>query len=250
MRIKLAPFLNVMANGTATLDILALTKGRFIDRLNLVLGGTFTKLMITDMRLKANAKVIWQDSGDRTDKRMQFRGYPANPNYLTIDFSEIRAKNLIDQKLGSLDTANLSTLSLEVDIAGATTPTLVAFAECSYQGTQIAEAVDLVGKVLNYPHQVSATSQQYPIYIPLGEMGGSLIRRIHIVPPASGITLNGVEIRKGGVPIFQNTLAVNNMINAEYGKTAQSGWLHVDFVDDQNISEGVFVSDRILLVEC
>jgi len=247
MLLKLTPFTNVVANQTATLDLLALTAGRVIDRVVLMLGGTFTKAQITDIRVKANGKIIWQDSGDRTDKRMQYRGQTAAATYLTVDFSEIRAKELLDQKLGSIDTARsgISSLTMEVDIGAATSPTLAAWAECSWQNTQVeAQAgsqysgADLIGKVLNFPHQVNATAGKYPITIPYGRQGGSLIKRIHLVPGA-GITLNGFEVRKNGVTIFDSTVGVNNFINTEYQRTPQSGWIHCDFINDGNFFSNV-----------
>lgn len=247
MLLKLTPFTNVVANQTATLDLLALTAGRVIDRVILMLGGTFTKAQMTDIRVKANGKIIWQDSGDRTDKRMQYRGQTAAATYLAIDFSEIRAKELLDQKLGSIDTARsgISSLTMEVDIGAATSPTLAAWAECSWQNTQIeAQAgsqyagADLIGKVLNFPHQVNATAAKYPITIPYGRQGGSLIKRIHLVPGA-GITLNGFEVRKNGVTIFDSTIGVNNFINTEYQRTPQSGWIHCDFINDGNFFSNV-----------
>lgn len=237
MLLKLTPFLNVAANSTATIDLLALTKGRVLDRISLLLGGTFTKAQITDLRVKANGKIIYQDSGDRIDKRNQYRGLTAAATNLTIDFSEIRAKDLLDQKLGALDTgvrAGISTLTMEVDIGAATNPTLAAWAECSWQATQVEAAVDLIGKVLNFPHQCNATAAKYPITIPYGRQGGSLIKRIHLVPPASGITINGFEVRKNGVTIFDSTVGVNNFINTEYQRVAQSGWFHCDFINDGN----------------
>lgn len=237
MLLKLTQFTNVLANQTATIDLLALTKGRVLDRIILALGGTFTKAQMTDIRIKANGKLIWQDSGDRLDKRNQFRGHTANAGFITIDFSEIFAKDLLDQKLGSLDTgtrSGIATLMMEVDIGAATSPTLAAWAECSWQSTQVEQALDLIGKVLNFPHQVNATAAKYPITIPYGRQGGSLIKRIHLVPPASGITLNGFEVRKNGVTIFDATLLVNNFINTEYKRVAQAGWIHADFINDGN----------------
>ena len=243
MLLKLTPFLNVVANQTATIDLLALTAGRVIDRVVLMLGGTFTKTQINDIRVKANGKIIWQDNGDRTDKRNQYRGMTAAATYLTVDFSEIRAKELLDQKLGSIDTSRsgISTLTMEVDIGAATSPTLAAWAECSWQNTQVEgqqgsayAGADLIGKVLNFPHQCNATANKYPITIPYGRQGGSLIKRIHVVPPAAGITLNGFEVRKNGVTIFDSTVGVNNFINTEYQRTPQTGWIHCDFINDGN----------------
>jgi hypothetical protein len=243
MLLKLTPFTNVVANQTATLDMLALTAGRVIDRIILLLGGTFTKTQLTDIRVKANGKIIWNDNGDRTDKRNQYRGMTAAATKLTVDFSEIRAKDLLEQKLGSLDTsrAGISSLTMEVDIGAATAPTLAAWSELSWQNTQVEASAnsayagaDLIGKVLNFPHQCNSTAAKYPITIPYGRQGGSLIKRIHLVPPAAGITINGFEVRKNGVTIFDSTKDINDFINTEYQRVPQAGWMHFDPINDGN----------------
>lgn len=243
MLLKLVAFNNVAANQTATLDMLSLTAGKVIDRVMLLLGGTFTKAQINDIRIKANGKIIWNDNGDRTDKRMQYRGLAAAANKLTIDFTEPRAKNQLEQLLGALDTtrSGIKTLMMEADIGAATNPTLAAWAELSWQTTQIEATennpyggADLIGKVLNFPHQVAATNGKYPITIPYGAQGGSLIKRIHLVPPASGIVINGFEIRKNGVTVFDSTKDMNDFVNTEFQRVPQTGWFHYDAIKDGN----------------
>lgn len=237
MLLKLTPFQNVAANQTAILDLMALVQGRVLDRVYLQLGGTFTKTQINDLRVKANNKIIYQSSGDRLDKINQYRGLTANASYITVDFTEPRAKDLLDQKLGSIDTgpsSGIKTLTMEVDIGGATSPTLAAWADCSWQSTQVAQTADIIGKMLYFPVNVGATAALFPITIPIGRQQGSLIKRIHFIPPAAGITINGGEIRKNGVPVFQATVATNNFVNTEFQRVAQTGWLHADFINDGN----------------
>lgn len=236
MQLKNVPFVNVGANQTATLDLLQLIQGKVLDRVVLVLGGTFTKSQITGLRIKANGKIIFDDTGDRIDKRHQYRGHTANANYLTVDLSEVKAKDLLDEKLGSMDLSKdsgITSLTMEVDIGGATNPTLVAYSECSWQNTQVQAAADLIGKVLNYPHQCNATANKYPVTIPFGKQGGSLIKRIHLFPGA-GITINGFEVRKNGVTIFDQSIGVNNYVLTEKGRVPQSGVFHCDFVSNGN----------------
>jgi hypothetical protein len=76
--------------------------------------------------------VVFDTTGARTDTRMQYRGITANASFLTIDFSEIRAKTENGQSIGAIDTtAGVSSLKLEVQITGATAPTLAGWAEVS-----------------------------------------------------------------------------------------------------------------------
>lgn len=237
MQLKLVPFQNVAASQTATLDLKPIIIGKVLDRVVLVLGGTsFLKTHISDIRIKANGKIIWQDTGDRTDKRNQYRGLTASAAFLTIDLSEIRAKDMLDQKLGSMDlskAAGIDSLTMEVDIGAATAPTLAAYAECSWQNTQVAQAADLIGKVLTFPTPVTASATKFPLSIPYGEQGGSLIKRIHLVPGAN-VTINGFEVRKNGVTIHDSTLALNNFLLGEYQRVPQTGWYHFDPIADGN----------------
>lgn len=236
--IKCLPFSNVAANSKATVDFRNLL-GRVVDRIVLVLGGTFTKAQITNARVLANGKIIYDDSGDRTDKRMTYRGITANASYLTIDFSEIRAKTIVGQKLGALDTiaSGITSLTGEFDIGAATSPTLSAFAMCSTRDTQLTETAPIIGKVLSFVHPVSATTTKFPLNIPYGKQAGSLIKRLHLFVTSGTITINGIEIRKNGVTIHESTDGPMDFIQTEFQRTPQASVYHADFVLDGNMSD-------------
>src|SRR5689334_22741438 len=139
------PVQNVVATGVATVNFSNLL-GYCVEYILLELGGTsLTKAMITDIDIKANAKTIVKDTGSNMDSRMQYRGESANAAYLVIAFDESRARcevrgrqkdgslNVVDgEKIGALDTTfGIQQLTGEITIAGATTPTLNAYAELS-----------------------------------------------------------------------------------------------------------------------
>jgi hypothetical protein len=228
---KLLPFQNVVATGMATVDLRNLL-GNTIERLTLKLGGTaFTKAMITGLRVKANGKVIFDDTGTRIDNRMQYRGIAASATYLTVDFSEIRSKTIIGQMLGALDTTfGISSLVMEVDIAGATAPTLSGFAELDQPQVGQVER-GLIGKVLNFTHFLGAAGK-FPLNIPYGKQGGSLIKRLHLF----GATVTEAEVRQNGIVIFEALLADNNFNVGEYGRVSQASVFTIDFVPDGNMS--------------
>jgi hypothetical protein len=216
------------------------------DRIILQLGGTFTKAQITEVRIKANGKIIFQDSGSRIDSRMQYRGIAANAALLTLDFTEIRAKDQLEQLMGGLDTSKnadgsqkVSSLIMEVDIGAATAPTLTAYLQASYQDTQVRGTVDLIGKVLLYTFPCSGTASKFPLQIPFGKQGGSLIKRIHLVATSGTITVNGVTINKDSAPIHDTVAAVNQFIQTEYQRTPQAGIYTVDFIPDGNMNANI-----------
>lgn len=238
MLLKLLPFTNQGANGIMTCDLKNLM-GYAIDRIVFVLGGTtFTKAMITGLQVKANAKIIYDDAGSNIDARMKYRGIFDAAGFLTIDFSEIRSKTIVGQQLGSLDTTfGIGQLSLECTVAGATAPTLEAYAEVSApqrdgSGRHVPEAA-LIGKVLRYMHQFSAGGNQLPFYIPHGAQGGTNIKRLHFF---HGGNLTGVLVKKNGLIIHESTAAFNTFNLQEYQRVPQANVYTLDFVKDGNQS--------------
>lgn len=235
---KCLPFSNVVATGMATVDLRSLL-GNTIDRIVIKLGGTtFTKAMITGLRVKANGKVIFDDTGSRIDSRMQYRGITANAAYLTVDFSEIRSKTIMGQRLGCLDTTlGISSLNMEVDISGATAPTLEAWADIS--DPQIGEnSRALIGKVLNFTHNFGAAGK-FPLNIPYGKQGGSLIKRLHLF----GATVTDAEVKKNGLTVFEAPDAVNDFVQTEFQRTPQASIFHIDFIKDGNLSNVLNAAD-------
>lgn len=231
---KLLPFTNVVASGLATVDLRNLF-GYAIDRLHLQLGGTaLTKAMLTVVQLKANGKIIFDDTGSRIDSRMQYRGETANAAFLTLDFSEIFSKTIVGQKLGAIDTlAGIQSLTGEITIAGATAPTLTGYAEVS-SPSDAAEKF-IIAKVLNFNHSFSAAGR-FPLNIPYGKQGGSLIKRLFLF----GTTIVDVEVKKNGITVFEQIpVAVNSYLQTDYRKVPQANVYAVDFIADNNQS-GVF----------
>lgn len=235
MHQKAPTFFNVAANQTATLDMSTI-KGKVLDRVILNLGGgVFTKALITEIRIKANGKIIFQDSGSRIDARQQYKGIAASANFLVVDFAEIRAINQFERHSGSLDTvrAGVDTLSMEVDIGAATTPSLTATYEWSYPALQVDQGQDKIGKVLFYSFPIVATSSFFPLNIPYGKQAGTLLKRLHIFQGGAFVgTFNGISIKKDGVIVWENVKAVNDFNLTEYGRTPQANVYHLDFMSD------------------
>lgn len=238
---QLTPFNNVVPTGTATLDLLANIGGKIVNRVILTLGGTsLLKSMLTSIRIKASdgdkgGKLVFDSTGPRTDSRMQYRGIAANAAFLTLDFNEIRSKTVKGQKLGSIDTRLVRTLSLEVEIAAALAPTLVAHAEFDEAGDydKLYDAVErsLIGKVLTQTYNFAAAGT-FPVKLPYGHIGGSLIKRIFY----HGATVTGAEVRKNGLVIHQTTDALNDFLQGEYARVPQANIYALDFVVDGNQS--------------
>lgn len=235
--IKNNPFTNVVANGVATLS---LPIGMTYNRIILALGGTFTKSMITDIKVKLNGKVILQNTGARIDTINTFRGIAANASFLTLDFSEPFAKRIEDQYLGNLNTAKgVSSLTIEVTIAGATSPTLDSYSELS------APAVlGAIAKQIIFTQSIGAAGK-FPMKIIDVANRGALIKSIHFFHAGN---VSALEVKKNGVVIFDNIpTAVNNYNLTEYKNVPQTNVYHYDTCLDNNYSNMVVTSDAVSL---
>lgn len=236
-RIKLLPFNNVVATGLATCDLSNLL-GYSIERLVLNLGGTtFTKAMLTSIQLKANGKVIFDTTGSRTDARQQYRGITANGSFLTLDFSEIRSKTEIGQFLGAIDTtAGIANLKLEIQVSGATAPTLQGWAEVNRPQMDPAQAPSrgLIAKVHNSTITIGAAGT-FSLPVPHSDVsaGGSIFKRIAFF----SANMNALQIKKNGIVIEDSTKALNDYQATEYGRTPQASLYMYDPIVDENQSQ-------------
>lgn len=232
MDIVCNPFSNVAANSKATAKWNNLL-GYTIDRVILSLGGTFTKAQMTNIRILGNGKPIWEDSGTRNDTRMQYRGIAASAAYMTLDFSEIRARSIVGQGIGSIDTvtSGIRDLSVEIDIGGATNPTLAALAQVSQAPQADKTYAGLIGKVLNFTQNFAAAGE-FPIEIPYGRQAGALIKRIFLF----GSTVTDARVKKNGIEVFKRADGLNDFIQGEFQRTPQSNVFCIDFIEDGNMS--------------
>lgn len=141
-QIALDAFQNVANNGVAINDLNKLL-GTVLEKLTFTLGGTFTKAMIPLIQLKANGKVIWETSGSRLDLTNLYNGGASDVTILKMDFMDRKAVTVNARQAGALDLSagsGITQLRLEVTIAGATTPTLVGFADVSPPTNDASEA--------------------------------------------------------------------------------------------------------------
>lgn len=221
------PFSNVVATGVATCQI---TPGRTIERLLLVLGGTaLTKAMITLIRLKANGKTFYEGSASQIDKINKYRGIYDAAGYLTLDFTEIRGRDRLDQLVGAFDTSRgISNITMEVTIAGATAPTLQLYTIES--GAQQGEYAPVMSKLLRYPWS-SSVGGAFNFNLPFGDQG-SVIKRIHVDQTNGNVT--DLVIKENSAVIFEASAGVNSFLQNEHDRTPQTNWFTADFILDGN----------------
>lgn len=236
--IKNLPFTNVVSNGVATAS---LPVGMSYNRILLQLGGTaFTKSMITDVKVRMNGKVIFQNTGARLDAINNYRGRASNAAFLVLDFTEPQAKVMAEQFIGNLNTAQgVSSLTIEVTIAGATAPTLDSFSEVGPPA-----ALGVVSKQLQFTTSVGG-SGKFPFKLIDVANRGAIIKRVHF---AHGGNVTALEVKKNGVVIFDNIpAAVNSFYQSDYKKVAQANLFTYDPCLDDNYTNAIKTQDMVSL---
>lgn len=211
--VKNLPFFNVVASGVASLE---LPKGMTYNRILLKLGGTtFTKAMITRIVAKLNGKIFYDTTGSRLDSVNKYRGLADDAAYLTIDFTEPKAKTVGGMNGGAIGTqSGVSSFTLEVTIAGATAPTLESWSMLSEP-----QPLGLIMGLVHHPVTFSAGGK-FPIVLPHGPRAGHLIKRVHFFHT----NMTELEVKKNGLVIFESMeTAINSFIQEEYSKVPQSG---------------------------
>ena len=236
------PFSNVVATGVATNMV---TPGKTIESIMLQLGGTsFTKAMVTMLRLKANGKTILEASGSQLAKILAYRGYAADVAFLEIPFEDLTGLGELDRVVGSLDTSvGIANITTEVTIAGATAPTLDSrLYETSQQKARngvAAPYAPLMCKLLRYPFSI-ANGGRLPITLPFGAQNGAIIKRVHI---EHGGNLTASTVKQDGLVIHEATAAQNAYEQLRNGRTAQTNMETIDFVLEGNIREALDTRD-------
>ncbi len=232
------PFSNVVASGTATNQV---TPGRTLETLRLKLGGTtFTKAMISGIKIKANGKVIVEGTGSDIDKINQYRGHVADAAFLDLFFADYQLNNELDRMVGAFDTSlGISNITSEITIAGATAPTLnPILIESAAQKTNTGDAAPfapLISKLLRYPFNI-ATGGKLPVNVPFGPQSGSIIKRLHVM---HGGNMTGATVKEDGLVIHESVKAENEYEQKRFGRVPQANVYTIDFVADGDIRKAL-----------
>jgi len=224
---KNSPFLNVVADGVASME---LPIGMTYNRIYLRLGGTtFTKDMITRITLKLNGKIFYDISGTNLDKLNDYKGMGLGATVLCLDFIEEKAKTIGGQYVGAIGTLQgVTSFICEVTIAGATSPTLESWSEVS-----APMPLGLISCLISHVATFAAAGD-FPVILPHGKEAGLLIQRVHFFHS----NMTELEIKKNGVIIFESMpTAMNTEIQVSYGRIAQTGLYVYDAIVNNDIQQ-------------
>lgn len=231
------PFSNVVASGVATNQI---TPGRTIENVRLRLGGTFTKAMITDIKVKANGKVILEGTGSQLDALQAYRGRTQSASFLELSFSDYSMNNELDRNVGAFDTSlGISNITTEVTISGATSPTLTPILiESAAQKAPTGEMqpfAPLISKVLRYPFSI-ANGGRLAMNVPFGPQSGSIIKRLHVFHTG---TMTGATVKEDGLVVHESVTAENQQEQTMQGRVPQTNCYTIDFCVDGDIRKAL-----------
>lgn len=236
-QIPLDPFQNVVANGVAICDLNKLL-GTCLEKITLTLGGTFTKAMITKIELKANGKVIYETDGTKLDTSNLYRGFSADVTILKLDFMDRKAVTVNARQAGAWDLSALSkitSLRLEVTIAGATAPTLVGFADVSAPTNDAAEAeIRFIGLRRHRATHVVGAAGTYALPIPHLDPagGGSNYRGIFLY----SAQCNAIKTQREGVTEHDLTKLQNEAAQKDNFRVPQANMVVFDPVQDGTLN--------------
>lgn len=236
--IKNLPFTNVVASGVATVS---LPVGMSYNRIILALGGgAFTKAMITDIKVRLNGKVVLQNTGSRLDLINTYRKRGTSASFLVIDFTEPDAKDMTEEYLGNINTAQgVSSLTMEVTISGATTPTLDSYSELGAPAP-----LGVIAKQLLFTNSFGGAGKFGFKLIDVANRG-AIMKRVHFNHTGN---VTAVEVKKNGIVIFDNILtAVNSFYQLDYNKIAQTNLYTFDPCLDNNYSNAIRTADMVSL---
>jgi hypothetical protein len=239
---KLEPFQSVLPTGRAVLSS-SLVLGNVIERIYLVLGGgAFTKAMINAIRVRLNGKVVFGDiSGTNLDLIQRYLLLNNTANILTIDFTEPVARSIQGQLMGAYhaNEAGITDFTIEVDIAGATTPTLDAWVQMRAPSSMAPEkgfdpALNPVLRAL-IPTSIPVTAAgEVQASVNYGSGGNSLIKRLFIF---SSI-LTSFRIKRDSLDVFEVVSpALNTYVELDFGRVAQTNLYVWDPLMDGNQSD-------------
>jgi hypothetical protein len=237
-QVILDPFQNVVATGVAIADLNKFL-GQTLEKITLTLGGgAFTIAMITLLQLKANGKVIYETTGSALNAANIYNGQTSDPTILKIDLMDRKAVTVNARQAGALDLSKdsgVANLRLEVSISGATTPTLVGFADVSPITNDPNEAGirPLVARKHRATYVVGAAGQfalPVPHIDPAG--GGSNYRRIFIY----SANMNALKAVRDGVTEFELTKLQNEAAQKDNFKVPQASLVVFDPVQDGQLA--------------
>ena len=236
--LKLNQFPSVAANSLATLVTDQLTDmsvhGLVFERG----GGAFTNAHISNVRVRLDGKDLVNGiSGAQLVDTNEYDGLVDVTNYTCLMFGDPTARTIRGQHLGDLDlSVYRKPLEIEVQIGGATTPTLQVYAITGVPKVAMGIGFDALEAatfraLLRTVIQPAAAVSRASYGITLGSTPGARIRRVNFFHT----NLTKVELQKQSIRKWDDiTIALNSAVAQQFARTPQSGLYVLDRILDGN----------------
>lgn len=236
-QVLLDPTQNIVASGTAIIDMNKFL-GSVLEKCTFTLGGTFTKAMITYLALKANGKIIWESSGAGLDASNIYNGGVSDVTVLKVDFMDRKAVTVNARQAGAIDLSvgsGITSLRWEITTAGATSPTLVGFADVSPPTADPAEAG--IRGLIARRHRITYSAPAAGTFaLPIPHLdpagGGSAYRRVYFY----SANMNAIKTVREGIVEHELTKLQNENAQKDNFKVPQANLLVFDPVQDGQLT--------------
>ena len=223
--IQLPDIRGVQNSGIATISI---PVGPTLNGVMLALGGTsFTKAHVTQVQFRGDSKPFFTTSGPIQDLINAYHGDTVVSDHIWIPFCEKDAKTLGGIYGGQVVTEGVvQSLTAEVTIAGATSPTLTEHAMVQEAPKANAAGRDLLAGMFYRPEPI-AGADTWPVVLPYGRNSQRVIKRVYFSDPDDIIT--ALTVKKNGIPIHENvSRSTMEAMQKHSGKVPQSNFVVYD----------------------
>lgn len=236
---KLPPLQNVGANQTAVLP--DMPRGMTYLATIFKLGGTFSKAQMTGIRQRINGKQHIDVEGSHLDSMNQHKKMTANAAYMSLNYAAREARTIKGVQIGAIDTSvGVDVMSLEVDIGGATSPTLAAWALLA-PPKLIGDSNKFTIRALLKSTHTPGSAGEHNLSVPLGSRLGGTIKSIDVFH--TNVTKMQV-LKDGGYLQQEGETGLVAFVQDERDRSAQSGHIAYDPTFLGNQSEAIPTTRR------
>lgn len=232
-KVQLEPFQNVSAAGTALMTTTRIWPNT-LEYIAITLGGGVapTKAQISRLLVRLGSKPIWDVTGSELASICLYENRTATATVLILPFAFFDARLVSEQYLGAIDfgAVGVRDMTLEVTLAGGTTPTLSAIAEVAPPKMLDSSTNVLFRALLRNPIAPASAATFLPLLLNYGQAGGALIRRLWFFSNL----VTALEVKRDGVDVFEQIpLALNNAILQELQSIPQANIFTYDLLEDR-----------------
>lgn len=219
---------NISPIANATSFTIQVPVGRTLERLTFRMGGTFTVANLLNLQVRIDGKVVQEyATGTVLDALNKFYGFGDGAGELSFNFVRPWMKRqLEDGYVTGLGTTDVQSLQITGDISGATAPTLTAYAIFS-----APQPLGVLTKVRRLSVNAAAAGSVAVDNIPRGPR----IMALHIQKADA----NNVDIQAESRRIMYGSKTDLHSVAARHGRTAQTGFTHVDFMFSDRLDDAL-----------